>query len=133
MANNLTWHTSALATANTALDGTGTVATVLTAAAEVFVHSVRFMPAGPNKESIARIFVNNGSTNATPANNILVAEVAIPAGGDSNLGVDGVEKMLGFYIPNGYKINVTLGVTMTSGVYVACLSGDGYQPTYIPA
>ena len=34
---------------------------------------------GTNVATVLRVFVNNGSSNATPANNMLVAEMTLPA------------------------------------------------------
>ncbi|MGH6907508.1 MAG: hypothetical protein ACREDX_06580, partial [Aestuariivirga sp.] len=75
------WAAAALTAANTAKDGTGTVATVFVAdAAEGgFVHKLVARALGTNVATVLRVFINNGSANATAANNILFAEMTLPA------------------------------------------------------
>jgi hypothetical protein len=77
---HMSWNTSALTAANTAKDGTGTVVTVFTADATdgSFVKQIRFVPLGTNVQTVARIFVNNGLTNATAANNSMIGQVTLP-------------------------------------------------------
>ena len=59
--------------ANTAKDGTGTVDTVFTADATngSFLQKLIIRPRGTNVVSVLRVFLNNGSTNATAANNLI--------------------------------------------------------------
>src|SRR4051812_44115732 len=80
-APDVQWGATALATANTAKDGTGTVLTAFTADATNggLVRAIRCKPAGTNIQTVLRVFVNNGSTNATPANNIYFADFTLPA------------------------------------------------------
>jgi hypothetical protein len=83
-----------LQAANTATDGTGTLdaagnATSTTGHLGTLfeadatnggrVERIRCMAEGTNVATVLRIFVNNGSTNATATNNRLIAEVALPA------------------------------------------------------
>jgi len=73
------WAT--LTAANTAKDGTGTVATVFTADATngSRVEKIVAKALGTNVASVLRVFLNNGLTNATPANNTMLADVSLPA------------------------------------------------------
>ena len=74
------WNPTPLISANTAMDGTGTVGTIITAGANgTRVPRVRVVHRGTNVATVLRIFENNGLTNATPANNNLIAEETIPA------------------------------------------------------
>lgn len=71
-------------TANTGYDGTGTVGTNLglafTAAATGSYFDCLIAKAlGTNVLSVLRVWVNNGSSNGTPANNWLVWETQLPA------------------------------------------------------
>jgi len=122
------WGAAVVSAANTAKDGTGTVTTVFTSDASNggYVGRINFRGAGTNIQTVARIFINNGSTNATPANNILFAEVTLPATTLSETSaLIGVELPLNFALPPGYKINVTLGTAVAAGYYVS-VSGGKY-------
>ena len=113
-------------TANTAKDGTGTVLTVFTADATNggYTPKVRFQAAGTNVQTVARLFANNGSTNATPANNILYAEITLPATTLSETSQQlPVEIPLNIALPPGYKWNVVIGTAVAAGYYVSCPAG----------
>ena len=74
------WAAATLTTANTARDGTGTVSTIFTAAANGSMPTkVVLIPLGTNVASVARFFLNNGGVTSTPSNNSLIGEVALPA------------------------------------------------------
>jgi hypothetical protein len=119
-----------LTAANTAMDGTGTVGTAFVSDATNGgrCERIRAMPEGSNSsKTVARIFVNNGSTNATASNNLLVAELALPITVASN--TDPVSPTVPNEIPNpagdntafpmvlppGYKILVVLGTAAAAG------------------
>jgi hypothetical protein len=123
---DVSWGTSAITTANTAMDGTGTVVTVFTAATNgSYVQKLRVKPAGTNVQTVVRVFINNGSTNATAANNILFDEITIPATTASNTtALSAFEIPLNFALQSGYKLNVTIGTTVAAGVYVSVVGGD---------
>lgn len=115
-----------LKTANTAKDGTGTVLTVFTADATNggWVDHLRARAAGTCTASVLRVFVNNGSTNATIANNVLIGELSLPATTLSEVAaIAHYEFPLGFALPAGYKILVTLGTTVSAGYCVSVIGG----------
>lgn len=123
---DIEWGTTALTTQNTAKDGTGTVLTCFTADATNggFVQRIRFRSAGTNIATVARVFINNGSTNATPANNILYDEITLAATTLSEVAALPVYELpLNFALPPGYKLNVTLGTTVAAGYYVSVIGG----------
>ena len=66
---DIQWGPTSATTANTAKDGTGTVLNVFTSDATNggFVQRIRFRSAGTNIATVARVFINNGSANSTPA------------------------------------------------------------------
>lgn len=71
---------AATTAANTATDGTGTVVTIYTAGANGgYLRRLRVKGLGTNVQSVIRIFINNGSTTATAANNCLFAEYTLAA------------------------------------------------------
>lgn len=123
---DVSWGTTTVATANTAKDGTGTVLTVFTAGANgSYVQRVRFRPSGTAVQTVARVFINNGSTNATAANNILWDEITIAATTLSETTAQSTfEIPLNYALPAGYKLNVTIGTTIAAGLYVSVIGGD---------
>ena len=121
------WPATAITAANTAKDGTGTVDTIMTADATngSFVQKLKFRAAGTNIATVCRIFINNGSTNATAANNILYDEITLPATTLSETSsLQGPELYINTVIPAGYKINVTLGTAVAAGYYISAVGGD---------
>lgn len=123
---DIEWGTTVLTTQNTAKDGTGTVLTCFTADATNggFVQRIRFRSAGTNIATVARVFINNGSSNATPANNILYDEITLAATTLSEVAAQPVYELpLNFALPPGYKLNVTLGTTVAAGYYVSVIGG----------
>jgi len=120
----MSWAT--LTTANTAKDGTGTVATVYTAGTEGSrVDRIKVRALGTNVQTVLRIFINNGLTNATPANNSLYMERTIPATTLSETTeLMDVIVPLDIALPAGYKINCTIGTTVAAGLAVTCEGGN---------
>ncbi len=113
--------------ANTALDGSGTVATVFTADATngSKVETVTLQHLGTNIATVVRLFVNNGSTNATAANNALVQEFTMAACTLSQTAASvPMTWNANLYLPAGYKLNVTIGTAIASGVMVSAQGGD---------
>lgn len=113
-------------TANTAMDGTGTVNTIFTAGANgSWVEDIVARPAGTNVATVLRIFLNNGSTHATPANNTLIAELSIPATTASNSQAQpDYTRLIRRAIDPGYKILVTIGTTIAAGIQATAFGGD---------
>jgi hypothetical protein len=118
------WGT--LTSANTAKDGTGTVVTVFTAQANGSrIEKVKARALGTNVATVLRIFINNGSTNATAANNTLVMEWTLPATTLSEVAaLTDQEVVLNLPLPAGYKVNVTIGTTVAAGYAVTGIGGD---------
>ncbi len=115
-----------LKTANTAKDGTGTVLTVFTADGTNggFLQKLRIRALGSNVATVLRVFINNGSTNATVANNTLYDEITLPATTlIETAALNPVELQMNTALPAGYKINVTLGTTISAGVMVTGVGG----------
>jgi hypothetical protein len=119
------WGLTPITTANTALDGTGTVMTIFTANENGSrLDRIRMRSAGTNVATVIRFFINNGSSNATPANNILWYEQTLAASTASAVATlaDNI------YLPNlslpaGYKLNIAIGTTVSAGYYVSCEGG----------
>ena len=107
-----------LTTANTAFDGTGTVLTLYTADATNggLLGYVRALPFGTNVASVARFFLNNGSTNTVAANNSLLYELSLPAISVSQVAAQNpLTWPAALPMPPGYRILVTIGTTVAAG------------------
>lgn len=104
--------------ANTAKDGTGTVVTVFTGDASEgsYLEKIRVRSMGANAVSVMRFFLNNGSTNATAANNTLLDEVTLhPTALTEVAAMAGITLPMNIPIPAGYKVNVTVGTAGATG------------------
>jgi hypothetical protein len=113
-------------TANTAGDGTGTVFTVFTADATNggFVQSIRVKALSTSTATVIRFFINNGSTNATAANNSFTDEMTIPAiTATSTAAVSVFELSIGRALPAGYKINCCYATSVTGAIALTAFAG----------
>ena len=123
---DIQWPTTAITTANTAKDGTGTVHTVFTADATEggWAGTLIARAAGTNVATVLRVFINNGSANSTPGNNILRYEMTLPATTLSEVAqLAPYELSINLAIPAGYKINCTIGTTVAAGYYLSVAGG----------
>lgn len=113
-------------TANTAKDGTGTVVTIFTAGSEGGrVESIKVRSKGTNVATVLRIWLNNGSTNATAGNNTLIMEATISATTVSEVAAQpDLEIPIFKSIPNGHKINITIGTSVAAGLHVTAFGGN---------
>lgn len=124
-----------LKTANTAKDGTGTVATIFTAGADgARVERIRIRALGTNVATVLRIFINNGGANSTPANNVLYAEITVAATTVSETAAllttnefPSAADTTAFPIvlPPGYTLTATVGTTIAAGLDVTAI-GSSY-------
>lgn len=115
-----------LTTANTALDGTGTVVELYTVGANGgYVDNIRVLHCGTNIATVFRVFLNNGSTNATATNNALLYEVTVRANTVSQV-AESIPEIITIdkAFPAGYKLYATIGTTISSGVKATCIAGD---------
>lgn len=124
---HIEWVGAIVSSANTAKDGTGTVQTIFVAdnTNGSYVSFIRLTPIGTNVASVARIFINNGLTNATPANNIQIANATLPATTISEVAAQNpIEIPINMALPAGYKLNITLGTAVDAGFSVVAVGGD---------
>lgn len=112
--------------ANTAFDGTGTVATVFTAGANGSkVETVNLWNLGSNVATAVRFFINNGSANSVATNNGLIQEFSWATNTVSQVAASiPVVWQANLYLPAGYKLNCTLGTAVASGLMVEAQGGD---------
>jgi hypothetical protein len=123
---------SLLTAANTATDGTGTVSVDFTADATNGgrVERVRGLHAGTNIATVVRIFINNGSTNTTAANNFYFADYSAAANTLSQTNAqtpayDGSTAPFPVMLPPGYRLLRTQGTAVAAGI-LGCAVGGKY-------
>ena len=95
-----------------------------------YVQRIRFKPNNAsgtnNAATVARVWLNNGSTTATAANNVFIDEISLPSTtGSGTAAIPVYELPLNFAMPPGYKIYVTLGTAVVGG-YRATVIGGKY-------
>lgn len=113
-------------TANTAVDGTGTVFTVFTADSTNggFLHSIRLKAVSVSTGTVLRFFLNNGLTNATPANNTFIDEMTLPTITASSTAAAVVYDLpVGRALPPGYKINCCYATSVTGAIDITAFGG----------
>ena len=127
---SIQWNPAILTAANTAKDGTGTVATVCTGNAAGnnagnLIQKLVARALGTNVATVLRVFINNGSTNATALNNTLIAELTLPATTLSEVAAQADTVLpLDLILPAGFKINCTLGTAVAAGYALTVLGGE---------
>ena len=118
-----------LTAANIAKDGTGTTSLVMTASATEGgnLGSIVCEPVGTNVATILRVFLNNGLTPATAANNSLIGQISLPAttlSETTTATMQAVERAFNRPIPPGYRIYVCLATAVAAGWQITAFSGD---------
>lgn len=126
----LSFPATSLTTANTAMDGTGTVATIFTAGVDGGrVERVRVKANGTNVATVLRIFINNGGDTTTAANNNLYAEKTIAATTASAAAAlltnelpDTIDTTaFPLVLPPGYRLTATIGTTVAAGLQITAI------------
>ena len=125
------WSSVAATAANTTTDLTsGTIYLCFTADATNggYVQRIRFRTLGTNSnQTVARIWINNGGSTGTAANNNLWDEITLPATTLSQTTAQAnYELPLNFALPAGYTIYVTLGTAPTSAGWNITVIGGKY-------
>ena len=111
---------------NTNYDGTGNVSLLFTAGVTgARVDTLKALSLGTNEATVFRLFLNNGSTTETSANNSLILELTFSAVTTSQTSaLTSQEEVLDFAIPSGYCLYGAVGVTLTNGYQITILGGD---------
>lgn len=90
-----------------------------------FVTKLTAEAAGTNVATVMMIFINNGSSVGTAANNTLIGSMTLAATTGSATGAtQHYEYPLNIQLPAGYKIYVALGTTVASGWAITAIAGD---------
>ncbi len=116
-----------ITTANTTTDlttGTSYLAFTADSTNGGYVQKIRFRSAGTNVATVARVWINNGSTTGTATNNTLFDEISLAASTVSQTSALAVYELpLNFALPLGYKIYITLGTTVAAGYHATVIGG----------
>ena len=120
-------------TANTAFDGTGTLDTSIWAAFTAdatngsFLRSIvaKVTTTGVGVASVLRLWINNGSTNATNTNNGLYKEISLPAiTATQTAATPDFEIPCNIMLPAGYRILYAFGTAPVNTWMVYGIGGD---------
>ena len=121
------WISMAAPTANTSKDLTsGTSFLVFTADATEgsFLEYIRVRPMGTNVQTVMRIFINNGSTTATLANNTLFTELQLQATTNSETASIAESQIpMNIALPPGYRVYITVATTVAAGFFATAVGG----------
>lgn len=91
-----------------------------------FVQRLRFKAKGTNTVSVARIYINNGSTNSTASNNTFYGEISLPATtATTTAATQDVDYPLAMALPPGYRIvvGVSAASALATGWVVTTIAG----------
>jgi hypothetical protein len=89
-----------------------------------FVQRIRLKAIGTNIATVARIYINNGSTSATATNNVFYGEVSLPATtATTTAATVDIDYPMNFALPPGYKLYVGLGATVVAGWVASVIAG----------
>ena len=89
-----------------------------------YIQRLRMKAVGTNVATVARVWINNGSTPGTAANNDFYGEVSLPAitATQTSATVD-IDYPMNIALPPGYRIYVGIGTTVASGWFVTAIAG----------
>jgi hypothetical protein len=115
-------------TANTALDGSGTLIKLFTAGTNgSYIQKIRFRPVGSPAATVARVFISSSSTTSATVT-WLYDEITLPAVTLSQTAATSVfELPLNFAIDPSYLLYVTFGTSTGSagtGYSIVAIAGD---------
>ena len=89
-----------------------------------YVQRIRFKALGTTVATVARVFINNGSTTATITNNILWDEISLPlVTASATAATATYELPLNIPLPAGYKIYVVFGTAAGAGWGMTVIGG----------
>lgn len=91
-----------------------------------FVQRLRFKAKGTNAVSVARVYINNGSTNGTASNNTFYGEISLPSTtASATTATADVDYPINVALPAGYRIVVGISAAsaLASGWAVTTIAG----------
>lgn len=115
-----------IATGTNTYTGTSGTTTLMTAGSSgSFVRSIELEAIGTNIATVLRVFINNGSTVGTEANNTLYCQYSLPATtASATTATSHISLPLNIALPASYTIQVVLGTTVANGWKVTAIYGD---------
>lgn len=122
---DIQWDTATAANTTTDLT-TGTSYLIFTSDSTNggYVQKIRFRALGTNVATVARVWINNGSTTATAANNTLFDEISLAATTISQTSALAVYEIpMNIALPPSYRLYVTLGTAVAAGYDVTTIAG----------
>jgi hypothetical protein len=122
---DIQWDTATAANTTTDLT-TGTSYLIFTSDSTNggYVQKIRFRALGTNVATVARVWINNGSTTATAANNTLFDEISLAATTVSQTSALAVYEIpMNIALPPSYRLYVTLGTAVAAGYDVTTIAG----------
>jgi hypothetical protein len=122
------WTTTAITAANTAKDmASGTTYLAFTADSTngSYVQRIKFQALGTNIQTVARVWINNGSDPTSAANNTYFGEITLSATTLSETSaLQPYELALNLALPASYRIYVTIGTAVSAGYQATVIGGD---------
>lgn len=90
-----------------------------------YVYRLRFQAIGTNVATVARIYINNGSTQTTASNNVIYGQQSLPATTASNTAATvEVDYPMNFALPPGFRIYVGVATTVAAGWVCTAIAGQ---------
>lgn len=90
-----------------------------------FVQRIRFKSGGTNVATVARIFINNGSTPGTASNNQFYGEISLPATtAIATAATVEIDYPMGFALPATFRIYFGLATAVSAGWVATCVAGN---------
>lgn len=126
--NGTTGMAALVTTANNDYVGTNAAATLVFTANATnggFVERLRFKAGGTNVATVARIYINNGSTPATAANNAFFGEVGLGATtASATLATADIDYPMNIALPPGFRIYFQLTTAVAAGWACTAVGGQ---------
>ena len=89
-----------------------------------YLERLRCKAAGTNIATVLRVYLNNGSTPTTAANNSLIAEQSLPATtATATAATVDIDVPINIPIPPGFRVYVGLGTAVAAGWFVVPIGG----------
>jgi len=90
-----------------------------------YIERLRFKAIGTNIQSVARIYINNGSIQTTAANNAFFGEISLPPTTAINTtSTIDLDYPMGIAIDPSFRIYAGVGTTVASGWIVVGVGGQ---------
>jgi len=89
-----------------------------------FVQRIRFKAGGSNIATVARIYINNGSSPGTATNNTFYGEVSLPATtAIATAATMDIDYPMNFALPASFRLYFGLGTAVAAGWVATVIAG----------